>query len=110
MRSERAVALLVGYDSTDSDFNVIDKQGGEKKHLLNLTEVPHISNFQTHGGYFSYGEKSIPYDNTYSEIGITENNNGSGSDTGINFKGVPAEAPHNNLQPYIVHYFWRRTA
>jgi hypothetical protein len=93
---------LVGFDSSDGDFNVIGKQGGAKVHTLTVDEMP--------------GHTHMP-----EEITIT-----SGVDGGSGWGFRPASKgytgavsptsptggglPHNNLQPYRVIYYWLRTA
>ena len=73
--------------------------GGEYKHKLTIAEMPdhrHKYNL-AYGGNdpakgFAYGNTlSGTFDETFIQ------NNGSGS-------------AHNNVQPYISVYFWRRTA
>jgi len=86
--------------STDTEFNTIGKTGGEKTHTLTTSEMPaHKHKFGYTGGNtdatgspYSVG-KAIGHDpsNVYSE---TTSTGGNGS--------------HNNLQPYIVVYRYRR--
>lgn len=85
-----------GYDSTDSDF-FSQKTGGAKTHTLTEAEMPS----HTH---------------TYSEAssGSAAFGGGAGS-TGVNLQTVNSgstggDSAHNNLQPYIVVYMWKRTA
>jgi hypothetical protein len=93
--------VLVGVDEADSDFNTSNKTGGEKKHTLTIAEIPSHSHGQV----------------------VTANNGGpairrdydSDGSAGIYSQGVQTEATgggqaHNNLQPYITVYMWRRTA
>lgn len=90
---------LVGVDETQSEFNSVNKTGGEKTHLLNESEMPthHHKTAIDFGGnesldnYGSYGYNATSryYNNT--------------SDKGGN-------QPHNNLQPYLTCYIWQRTA
>ena len=91
---------LVGIDSGDTDFDTVEETGGEKTHILTVAEMPaHKHKFGYTGGNtdatgspYSVG-KAIGHDpsNVYSE---TTSTGGDGS--------------HNNLQPYIVVYFWKR--
>jgi len=93
---------LVGIDSGDTDFDTVEETGGEKTHILTVAEMPaHKHKFGYTGGNtdatgfpYSVG-KAIGHDpsNVHSE---TTSTGGDGS--------------HNNLQPYIVVYFWKRTA
>jgi hypothetical protein len=101
---------IVGYDGADSDFNTAGGEGGDKDTLLGTNNVPHISTFTTLGGYYSNGTATIPYNNTNTTTLKTENNNGSGSDTGIYFFSVPAADAVSTVQPYKVAYMWERTS
>lgn len=86
----------VGIDASDSDFNVVEKTGGEKTHTLTISEMPK----HRHGGMFmSYlagSRNQIGNDNNARYIDNTDWVGGDGS--------------HNNLQPYITCYMWKRTA
>jgi len=92
--------VLVGLDAGDTSFDTLGETGGEKAHTLTIGEMPaHKHKFGYTGGNtdatgspYSVG-KAIGHDpsNVYSE---TTSTGGDGS--------------HNNLQPYIVVYFWKR--
>ena len=94
--------VMVGLDAGDTSFDTVGETGGEKTHTLTIAEMPaHKHKFGYTGGNtdatgspYSVG-KAIGHDpsNVYSE---TTSTGGGGS--------------HNNLQPYIVVYFWKRTA
>lgn len=93
--------VLVGVDENDSDFNTPNKTDGEKKHTLTIAEMPSHSHGQV-----------VTANNTGSAIRRDYDSDGS---AGIYSQGVQTEATgggqaHNNLQPYITVYMWRRTA
>jgi hypothetical protein len=93
--------VLVGVDEADSDFNTSNKTGGAKKHTLTVAEMPSHSHGQV-----------VTANNTGSAIRRDYDSDGS---AGIYSQGVQTEATgggqaHNNLQPYITVYMWRRTA
>lgn len=80
-------------DTTDTDFNTSEKTGGEKEHTLTIDELPtHTISTASQGanadGYI--GRNGYSSDGTYNFGG----NNGS----------------HNNLQPYITCYMYKKTA
>ncbi|MFA6142514.1 MAG: hypothetical protein WC738_04375 [Candidatus Omnitrophota bacterium] len=94
---------LVGIDPTDTDFDTVEETGGEKTHTLVIGESPaHV-----HGAWRTYGG-SESHDKQIEQI-LT---GGSGDET--HFDDVTdskgGDGAHNNLQPYIVVYMWKRTA
>ena len=103
----------VGIDSGDTDFDTAEETGGAKTHTLTIDEMP--------------AHDHIPNRNTYDSHNylLRKNSNGAGSvgdlDTTVGepgLRGTDAAFPeiegggsdHNNLQPYIVVYMWKRTA
>lgn len=125
----------VGVSSSDTDFNTAEKTGGEKTHRLSVDEMP----WHDHSGTYSTVEtKTIhtrPTGGALQHLGIrtytvkydvneqtqeymvapaggsvleVENGTVINSQYGVcpNGSGVA----HNNLQPYITCYMWKRTA
>lgn len=90
---------LVGLDTSDSDFNLIGKTGGEKTHTLVADEIPPLNIFapgELSGQNFAYLNN---YDGTNgSSIGTTP----------IGKTKLTPAVPHNILQPYKVVAFWKR--
>lgn len=96
----------VGVDSKDTDFDIVEKTGGEKTHTLTLEESPsHI-----HEISLTYG--TVLPDNWGNEGKIAAGAIGNGWCT--NTRGITGGAggnsPHNILQPYVTCYMWKRTA
>ena len=96
--------VLVGIDSSDTDFDTSQETGGAKTHTLTTTELPahtHTHTVQTGRSYSSSigGPPIVQGSNNVliSELAVTTSSTGGGS-------------AHNNLQPYIVVYMWKRTA
>ena len=96
--------VLVSQSVSDTEFDTLGETGGSKTHTLSVSELP--SHTHTHtvitGRSFSSSIGNAPVvqgsDNTIlSTSDETTSSTGSGS-------------AHNNLQPYIVVYMWRRTA
>ena len=88
--------VIVGLDSGDTDFDTAQETGGAKTHTLTTSEIPahtHNSTWLTGGSGVSGISTAGNYDASTSATSST----GGGS-------------AHNNVQPYIVAYMWRRTA
>lgn len=90
--------VLVGVDTSQTEFNNPLKTGGEKTHVLTINEMP-IHNHNIHVGWgdtgLGAGYARVDANNPENRWGV--DNSGGGQ-------------AHNNLQPYITVYFWRRTA
>lgn len=94
---------LIGVDTTDTDFDTVENIGGEKQHTLTYAEMPtHNHNMYslnnagdgtiTSGGGITQ-DSGAPYKTYYAKFAME--NSGGGQ-------------AHNNLQPYITVYMWRR--
>lgn len=90
----------VGVDPEDTDFDTVEATGGEKTHTLTVDEMPsHRHNIgQTYSGYRLYQDGSAP-NGIYTGYATSEPTNYVGG----------GEA-HNNLQPYITCYMFKRIA
>jgi hypothetical protein len=89
---------MVGIDATQTEFDTAEETGGAKTHTLTVSEMPshtHTSSTLgrdgTLGGYLDQATN-----NSESSASNILDNTGGG-------------AAHNNLQPYIVVYMWKRT-
>ena len=91
---------LVGIDAGQTEFDTVEETGGEKTHTLIDSEIPAHSHSVTGsilryvgtGGVAQWYSGGTDADYTTS----TDENVGDGA--------------HNNLQPYVVVYMWKRTA
>ena len=96
----------VGVDTADTDFNAVEKTGGEKTHILTVNEMPkHSHSLPT---FYSNPEKeNITFaDSAFNADKASDGNVSNGGQV-ISTGGGQA---HNNLQPYITCYMWKRTA
>ena len=93
--------VLVGRDASQTEFDTVEETGGEKTHTLTNNESPgHAHPIST---YF-YGTGNGSHISA-AQGGIVT---GAGSNDSSTASG--GGEPHNNLQPYIVVYMWKRTA
>ena len=90
--------VLVGVDGSDSDFNTVEETGGAKTHTLTTSEIP----AHTH----SYDKQVTSTD----AISIHDIVRTTGGNTGATTGSTGGGTAHNNLQPYITVYMWKRTA
>tara|TARA_Y100000289_G_C3925505_1_gene153070 strand:+ start:699 stop:1361 length:663 start_codon:yes stop_codon:yes gene_type:complete len=96
--------VLVGLDASQSEFNNVEETGGSKTHTLTTSEMPshtHIHTVKTGRSYSS----------TTGSAPVVQGSNTTVIDTdGETTSSTGGNQPHNNLQPYITVYFWKRTA
>lgn len=92
----------VGVNPADTDFKTVEKTGGEKTHTLTVDEVAPHSHIETvywnGGGTGAAHPAAIEAGDPRKYGGLvarTENTGGGQA--------------HNNLQPYITCYIWKRT-
>lgn len=98
--------VLVGLDSGDTDFDTSEETGGSKtasgttgSHTLTTAEIPaHTHSYQLESGT---GGGSPAADGGYTS-GTTGSTGGGGGHTHTLANSI--------VQPYIVVYFWKRTA
>ena len=97
----------VGVSSGDADFGSVEKTGGEKSVALNSSQVPP----STVNTFLDVYDAFTPAMTQNSEINYGTvaylKDRSNGSVTGTVAGGSQA---HNNLQPYITCYMWKRTA
>ena len=97
---------IVGQQTGDSDFGTVGNTGGAKTHTLTTDELPahdhapdsernHLAKTGVHTVQFS--------DTTAGELSL-------GASDNAEIQSVGGNQAHNNLQPFIVTYIWRRTA
>lgn len=93
--------VLVGIDSTDTDFNTIGKTSGEKSVKLTVAQMPkHTHNLKTGARTNAWTEPNYAISYQYQAASPAN------SSEGIEIAG--GNQPHNNLQPYQVVAYWKR--
>ena len=93
----------VGVDASQPEFDTVEETGGEKTHTLTIEEMPSHSHsiYTVDTGSGNQGKR----DGLYYQGGWW--GNGVGAPNVNNTGGSKA---HNNLQPYITCYMYKRTA
>lgn len=89
----------VGVDTNDTDFATVEKTGGEKTHTLTVSEMPSHKHTVE-----AIGSGTTQQELTAFNVGTTSAIDGY---AGTDFTG--GGQAHNNLQPYITCYMWKRT-
>lgn len=96
--------VMVGIDSGDTDFDTVEETGGAKTHTLSVSEIP------SHNHYTGSFTQLLKVDGT----GTIHEVDSSSGEPRLNTSGAIQDTggggAHNNLQPYIVVYMWKRTA
>ena len=86
----------VGIDLNDTDFNTVEKTGGEKTHTLSVNEMPSHTHM-LHLVSNQLGNGGVRWGTTYSQY-----------DGNVDTYPTGGSQAHNNLQPYITCYMWKR--
>ena len=88
----------VGVDANDTDFATVEKTGGEKTHTLTESEIP----------AHRHTVEAIGTGTTQQELNaFSVDNQGAVNSYGTTNTAGGGQA-HNNLQPYITCYMWKR--
>ena len=92
--------VIVGVDSTDTDFDAVRETGGAKtdSHVLTIAEIP------AHTHNVTMSTNDTDNDN------LSEGNTSGTSLHPTSSTGGGAAHSHDIVQPYITAYLWRRTA
>lgn len=97
---------IVGQQTGDGDFGTVGNTGGAKTHTLTTDELPahdHAPDSERNHLAKTGVHTVTSSDTTGGELAL-----GSGDNAEI--QSVGGNQAHNNLQPFIVTYIWRRTA
>lgn len=97
---------LVGVDPNDTDFKTVNKSGGTKTVTLTEAQIPSHSHGFTKP-VLTYGTAS---DNSMATFTLYTKDGWRGSDIiGNSTTSIGKGQSHNNLQPYVTVYMYRRT-
>ena len=98
----------VGVDTSQTEFDTVEETGGAKTHTLTVNEMPKHNHVLI--------EQWITTE-PHVDVAMPDNKNPSGLayPLSLSFSSpftdeTGGNAAHNNLQPYITCYMWKRTA
>ena len=107
----------VGVNASDNNFNTVEKTGGASTHTLTQAQLPKISGefriaalsksnmmIEHYSGVFSADKSGAALCNNWTASGSSSGNNDTCK------LNIGSGGSHNNLQPYITCYMWKRTA
>ena len=97
----------VGVDVNDTAFDTVEETGGEKTHTLTTTEMP------SHGHSVTWQSNCGPWVQAggYGQITPSGSSGANKANLGsVSINNAGGSGAHNNLQPYITCYMWKRTA
>lgn len=92
--------VLVGVDAGQPEFDTLGDTGGAKTHTLTVLEMPSHAHPGSTVALSPTGQVNAP--------GGPGVQNGGAEALSIASEG--GDNAHNNLQPYVTVYMWRRTA
>lgn len=88
----------VGVDASDTDFSTVEKTGGEKTHTLTTNEIP------------KHKHEIAVRNNSATGLYEAKATNATGDVGGAYTQEAGGGQAHNNLQPYITCYMWKRVS
>ena len=119
--------MLVGLDSSDTDFDTVEETGGSKTkdishtHTYSNTTSSDGAHTHTYSGttsaasntyYSNAGDENVPtpyYTHTHTFSGTTSSN-GAHTHTSSGTTAVGGSGTQDVMNPYYVVYIWKRTA
>lgn len=97
---------LVGIDSGDTDFDTVEETGGAKTHTLTTAQMPsHSHIIDISGTAMTRATSNVSTGGDFWPMGLAPSGGGTHS---LSNRTEGSGGSHNNLQPYIVTYLWKR--
>lgn len=100
---------IVGLDGGQTEFDTAEETGGAKTHTLTTGEIPAHTHSASGAGSNMYNDTL-----TIANAGGVSRNvvsvTAAASNQNATIGSAGGGGAHNNLQPYIVVYMWKRTA
>lgn len=106
---------LVGIDAGQTEFDTVEETGGAKTHTLTSGEMPAHTHQELVFNSVSGGTTNALYCAavaTSTMDNVLQGGTSQGNGTAINLPtgSTGGGGAHNNLQPYIVVYMWKRVS
>jgi len=110
--------VLVGVDDTQTEFDTAEETGGAKTHVLSESEMPthtHVQDPHQHGFTTLRGGGTGAQSTAFSGIATGVDNSSTPTAMQTNAVAAVNQATggglaHNNLQPYLTCYIWKRVS
>jgi len=95
--------VLVGIDSSDTDFDTAEETGGSKTHTLTEAQLP------SHRHQVGSNDSGTGTGGAAGNMELVRDA-GTGNGPAVNSSFTGSGQAHTIVQPYIVVYMWKRTA
>ena len=95
--------VLIGIDSSDSDFDTAEETGGSKTHTLTEAQLP------SHRHQVGSNDSGTGTGGAAGNMELVRDA-GDGNGPAVNSSFTGSGQAHTIVQPYIVVYMWKRTA
>ena len=108
--------VLVGLDVGQTEFDTVEEAGGAKTHTLSTAEIPSHTHVQDAHSHIITSQTATTGGATSYEHGVLDTSSAEAEATETTATAVAVNqstgggGAHNNLQPYVVVYMWKRTA
>jgi len=90
--------------AAEGTFNTVEKTGGAETHPLTVAETP------SHAHRYDFRRRPMQVTNNSGNTARTGSTHGTPAQSLIGLNSRGSGQGHNNLQPYITCYMWKRTA